>query len=125
MFFLLWVFVETFRFICACVNRVSVARTAALQRKLAECKEERVELYRVQGVNAQRLLDLNESLKDKERLIVSLKDEMTALQAKLGSFDELEEVVKEKDMSIQVLQKELTAMQLEMLKAYDQDKAIE
>lgn len=91
---------------------------ATLERKLKEIKEERAELYRVQGINAQRLLNLNESLKAKE-------DELAKLQSKLQSLELRDEnlederrcfrsVIEEKEIALAYIQEELTRLQLEM-----------
>jgi autophagy-related protein 16-1 len=41
-------------------------RTAQLEEQISNLKEERAELYKTQGTNAQRLLDMNDLLRKAE-----------------------------------------------------------
>lgn len=97
----------------------SSPRVVQLERKLQEVKEERVELYRVQGVNAQRLLSLNEALKEREaecsRLRDTLKSKEQQEQEMRSELDRWKELVEEKEVALRYMQEELTKLQLELL----------
>lgn len=90
-----------------------------LERKLQEVKEERIELYRVQGVNAQRLLSLNEALKEREvecgKLRDALKGKEQQEQEVRNELDKWKELVEEKEVALRYMQEELTKLQLELL----------
>ena len=72
-------------------------KTLQFKKKLQEVKEERTELYRVQGVNAQRLLTLNEALKEREvecnRLREALKNKEQEEQDIRNELDKWKELV--------------------------------
>ena len=94
-------------------------KVVQLERKLQEVKEERVELYRVQGVNAQRLLSLNEALKEREAECSKLRDtvknkEQQELEIR-SELDRWKELVEEKEVALRYMQEELTKLQLELL----------
>jgi chromosome segregation ATPase len=94
-------------------------KVVQLERKLQEVKEERVELYRVQGVNAQRLLSLNEALKEREAECSKLRDalknkEHQELEIR-SELDRWKELVEEKEVALRYMQEELTKLQLELL----------
>lgn len=53
---------------------VSEAKIAALEQKLLSQQEELTELHKRRGENAQLLIDLNNTLKEKENQIAALEE---------------------------------------------------
>ncbi|ORX68559.1 autophagy protein 16, partial [Linderina pennispora] len=93
-------------------------RIADLERENESLKEERTELYRTQGTNAQRLLDLSDKMRESEetmrRQTLELNDSSEQLRRATNKTEDLRATLKEKDGTIQVLQDELSALQLEI-----------
>ncbi|KAE8222701.1 hypothetical protein CF319_g4143 [Tilletia indica] len=96
----------------------NAAYVATLESQLTSLREELAELYKTQGQNAQRLLVMNESLRerqDAERLstdeLRTLREERDKLVRKAQDYAE---AMVEKDRSIQVLQDELNTLSLEL-----------
>jgi len=50
-------------------------RSAELEAQVTNLKDERAELYKTQGTNAQRLLDLNDILRVKDATLTQNKEE--------------------------------------------------
>ncbi|KAI9142208.1 WD40-repeat-containing domain protein [Paraphysoderma sedebokerense] len=91
---------------------------ADLQDEISNLKTERAELYKTQGQNAQRLLEMTEKLRMNEEEVKRLREEnaihsqhTNALSTKAA---DLQGTVKEKDATIQILQDELQTLQLEL-----------
>ena len=109
---------ESVQSITAAVGDTNV-KTLQLEKKLQDVKEERVELYRVQGVNAQRLLTLNEALKEREAECGKLRDALRSKeqqeQETKRELDGWRELVEEKEIALRYMQEELTRLQLELL----------
>ena len=91
---------------CQHSNPVRVAYVASLETQISSLRDELANLYKTQGQNAQRLLSMNETLREKEELsridcenLRKAKDEIAALRAKVGQHAEL---MAEKDRTIQV-----------------------
>ena len=89
-------------------NPVRVAYVASLETQISSLRDELANLYKTQGQNAQRLLSMNETLREKEELsridsesLRKVKDEVAALRVKVGQHAEL---MAEKDRTIQVSQ---------------------
>ena len=89
-------------------NPVRVAYVASLETQISSLRDELANLYKTQGQNAQRLLSMNETLREKEELsridsenLRKVKDEIAALRVKVGQHAEL---MAEKDRTIQVSQ---------------------
>ena len=89
-------------------NPVRVAYVASLETQISSLRDELANLYKTQGQNAQRLLSMNETLREKEELsridsenLRKVKDEIAALRIKVGQHSEL---MAEKDRTIQVSQ---------------------
>jgi autophagy-related protein 16-1 len=87
-------------------NPVRVAYVASLETQISSLRDELANLYKTQGQNAQRLLSMNETLREKEELsridsenLRKVKDEIAALRVKVGQHAEL---MAEKDRTIQV-----------------------
>ncbi|CAD6945268.1 unnamed protein product [Tilletia controversa] len=96
----------------------NAAYVATLESQLISLREELAELYKTQGQNAQRLLVMNETLRerqDAERLstdeLRTLREERDRLVRKVQDYAE---AMVEKDKSIQVLQDELNTLSLEL-----------
>ncbi|KAK0529927.1 hypothetical protein OC834_003493 [Tilletia horrida] len=96
----------------------NAAYVATLESQLTTLREELAELYKTQGQNAQRLLVMNETLRerqDAERLstdeLRTLREERDKLTRKAQDYAE---AMIEKDKSIQVLQDELNTLSLEL-----------
>jgi autophagy-related protein 16-1 len=92
-------------------NPVRVAYVASLETQISSLRDELANLYKTQGQNAQRLLSMNETLREKEELsridsenLRKVKDEIAALRVKVGQHAEL---MAEKDRTIQVSQTHL------------------
>ncbi|KAF9126856.1 hypothetical protein BGW39_006307 [Mortierella sp. 14UC] len=104
-------------------------RSAELEAQVASLKEERAELYKTQGTNAQRLLDLNDILRVKDANIAQSKEDIRRL-TESNTFlarknQEMTELVNEKNVTIQVIQDELTTLQLEMSKLDERQRDLE
>ncbi|KAF9912464.1 hypothetical protein EC991_010551 [Linnemannia zychae] len=104
-------------------------RSAELEAQVASLKEERAELYKTQGTNAQRLLDLNDILRVKDANIAQSKEDIRRLTESNAFLShknqEMTELVKEKNVTIQVIQDELTTLQLEMSKLDERQRDLE
>ncbi|KAF9964750.1 hypothetical protein BGZ70_005990 [Mortierella alpina] len=104
-------------------------RSAELEAQVASLKEERAELYKTQGTNAQRLLDLNDILRLKDATLAQNKEEIRRLtesnQFYAHKNQELTDLVGEKNITIQVIQDELTTLQLEMGKLDERQRDLE
>lgn len=94
-------------------NPVRVAYLASLETQISSLRDELANLYKTQGQNAQRLLSMNETLREKEELsridsenLRKLRDEVAALRRKV---DQHAELMAEKDRTVQVLQKKFFA----------------
>ncbi|KAF9145474.1 hypothetical protein BGX30_008691 [Mortierella sp. GBA39] len=104
-------------------------RSAELEAQVANLKEERAELYKTQGTNAQRLLDLNDILRVKDANLAQGKEDVRRL-TESNTFlarknQEMTELVNEKNVTIQVIQDELTTLQLEMSKLDERQRDLE
>ncbi|KAG0363295.1 hypothetical protein BG005_001595 [Podila minutissima] len=104
-------------------------RSAELEAQVASLKDERAELYKTQGTNAQRLLDLNDILRLKDATLSQNKDEIRRLAESnhvlAHKNQEMTELVREKDITIQVIQDELATLQLEMVKLDERQRDLE
>ncbi|KAF8949489.1 hypothetical protein BGZ47_000030 [Haplosporangium gracile] len=104
-------------------------RSAELEAQVASLKEERAELYKTQGTNAQRLLDLNDILRVKDANLAQGKEDIRRL-TESNTFltrknQQMTELVNEKNVTIQVIQDELTTLQLEMSKLDERQRDLE
>lgn len=79
---------------------------ASLESQISSLRDELATVYKTQGQNAQRLLSMNETLREKEELsridsesLRKTKDEITVLRRKVDQHSEL---MAEKDRNIQV-----------------------
>jgi autophagy-related protein 16 len=88
-------------------NPVRVAYLTSLETQISSLRDELANLYKTQGQNAQRLLSMNETLREKEELsridsenLRKLRDEVAALRRKV---DQHAELMAEKDRTVQVI----------------------
>jgi len=87
-------------------NPVRAAYTTSLETQISSLRDELANLYKTQGQNAQRLLSMNETLREKEELsridtenLRKSRDELSALRRKV---DQHAELMAEKDRTVQV-----------------------
>ena len=90
-------------------NPVRVAYLTSLETQISSLRDELANLYKTQGQNAQRLLSMNETLREKEELsridsenLRKLRDEVATLRRKV---DQHAELMAEKDRTVQVMKK--------------------
>ncbi|ORX90253.1 WD40 repeat-like protein [Basidiobolus meristosporus CBS 931.73] len=95
-------------------------RFKELEKQILDLKEERGELYKTQGQNAQRLLEANETMKRLEQKSKSDEQKIEKLTAEVEKLvvkvQHQVEVIREKDSTIQFIHDEMTALQLELTK---------
>ncbi|KIM48004.1 hypothetical protein M413DRAFT_439700 [Hebeloma cylindrosporum] len=99
-------------------NPVRAAYLASLETQISSLRDELANLYKTQGQNAQRLLSMNETLREKEELsridsenLRKLRDEVAALRRKV---DQHAELMAEKDRTVQSLSDEISTSLLEL-----------
>ncbi|KAF8807603.1 ATG16-domain-containing protein [Phlegmacium glaucopus] len=109
-------------------NPVRVAYVASLETQISSLRDELANLYKTQGQNAQRLLSMNETLREKEELsridsenLRKVKDEIAALRVKVGQHAEL---MAEKDRTIQILHDEISTALLELGQVEDRNQTL-
>jgi len=85
---------------------VQTAYIASLESQMSSLRDEMAAVYKTQGQNAQRLLSMNETLREKEELarieaeaLRKARDEVAILRRKVEQHDE---IMLEKDRSVQV-----------------------
>ncbi|KAI8855020.1 WD40-repeat-containing domain protein [Chytridium lagenaria] len=100
-----------------------------MEQLVQSLKDEQTELYKTQGQNAQRLLDMVETIKTQEQGIKKQTDEIQRLTSSLSSltvkWKDAVELIKEKDGVIQILKDELATHQLELVQREEQLKESE
>ncbi|KAJ7169632.1 ATG16-domain-containing protein [Mycena filopes] len=99
-------------------NPVRAAYMASLESQISALRDELATVYKTQGQNAQRLLSMNETLREKEELsrvdsetLRKTRDEIAVLRRKVDQHNEL---MAEKDRTVQVLHDEISTLQLEL-----------
>ena len=87
-------------------NPVQAAYVASLESQISSLRDELATVYKTQGQNAQRLLAMNETLREKEELsridsehLRKTRDEIAVLRRKVDQHNEL---MAEKDRTVQV-----------------------
>lgn len=99
-------------------NPVHAVYITTLEQQLTTLRDEIAVLYKTQGQNAQRLLLMNESLREKEQESLHRSDLLTRLQVDHDRLQRQAEdyanVIGEKERGIQILQDELTTLSLEL-----------
>ncbi|KAF8898507.1 ATG16-domain-containing protein [Infundibulicybe gibba] len=99
-------------------NPVRAAYMASLESQISSLRDELATVYKTQGQNAQRLLSMNETLREKEELaridtenLRKTREEAAVLKRKVDQHSEL---MLEKDRTIQILHDEINTLQLEL-----------
>jgi len=91
---------------CVTSNPVQAAYMASLESQISSLRDELATVYKTQGQNAQRLLSMNETLREKEEAsrvdtenLRKTKEEVAILRKKVEQHNEL---MAEKDRTAQV-----------------------
>jgi len=99
-------------------NPVRAAYMASLESQISSLRDELATVYKTQGQNAQRLLSMNETLREKEELsridsenLRKTKEDIIVLRRKV---DQHAELMAEKDRTVQILHDEISTLQLEL-----------
>ncbi|TFK76891.1 ATG16-domain-containing protein [Pluteus cervinus] len=99
-------------------NPVRAAYMASLESQISSLRDELATVYKTQGQNAQRLLSMNETLREKEELsridaenLRKTRDELAVIRRKVDQHSEL---MAEKDRTVQILHDEISTLQLEL-----------
>ncbi|CCM02796.1 uncharacterized protein FIBRA_04907 [Fibroporia radiculosa] len=99
-------------------NPVRAAYITSLESQISSLRDELATVYKTQGQNAQRLLAMNETLREKEELsrvdsenLRKSRDEIVTLRKKVDQHNEL---MAEKDRTAQILHDEINTLQLEL-----------
>lgn len=92
--------------LCFSRNPIRAAYIASLESQISSLRDELATVYKTQGQNAQRLLAMNETLREKEEIsrldsesLRKSRDEIAALRKKVDQHNEL---MIEKDRTAQV-----------------------
>ena len=95
-----------FTYYLDCSNPIRAAYITSLESQISSLRDELATVYKTQGQNAQRLLAMNETLREKEELsrvdsenLRKARDEIAALRKKVEQHNEL---MAEKDRTAQV-----------------------
>lgn len=98
-------------------SSVARAYTASLEAQLSALRDELATVYKTQGQNAQRLLVMNEALREREERSRGEGEELRLLRIEAARLRERvashAEVMREKERNVQILQDELSTLQLE------------
>ncbi|KAI8325531.1 WD40 repeat-like protein [Martensiomyces pterosporus] len=104
-------------------------RISDLEREVEALKEERTELYRTQGTNAQRLLDISDKMRENDdalrRQALEIADANEELRRNANKMQDMRASLKEKDGTIQILQDEMSALQLEIVQIEERCKKLQ
>ncbi|KAF9535812.1 ATG16-domain-containing protein [Crepidotus variabilis] len=110
-------------------NPVRAAYTASLETQISSLRDELANLYKTQGQNAQRLLSMNETLREKEELsridsenLRKSKDEIAILRRKVEQHSEL---MAEKDRTVQILHDEINTALLELGQVEERNQGLQ
>ncbi|BGP34008.1 hypothetical protein JCM10296v2_005823 [Rhodotorula toruloides] len=99
-------------------SAVHSALIASLELQLAQTRADLSEQYKVQSLNAQRLLSLTDSLREAEERGRDERDELARLRTEVGALREKDgwykDMVKEKERQLVILQDELASLELEL-----------
>ncbi|PLW17911.1 hypothetical protein PCASD_08806 [Puccinia coronata f. sp. avenae] len=98
-------------------SSVARAYTTSLESQLSTLRDELATVYKTQGQNAQRLLVMNEALREREERSRAEVEETRLLRVEAARLRERvashAEVMREKERNVQILQDELSTLQLE------------
>ncbi|KAH8556735.1 autophagy protein 16 [Umbelopsis sp. PMI_123] len=104
-------------------------RTLQLKEEVQRLKAEQTEMYKIQGQNAQRLVDMNDKLRAYEESDKESKAKQEEMEANIirtvAKLEQQTHLLKEKDVAIQVLQDELSTLQLEFSTTEEKNKRLE
>ncbi|KAF8529489.1 ATG16-domain-containing protein [Gautieria morchelliformis] len=99
-------------------NPVRAAYTASLESQVSSLRDEMAAVYKTQGQNAQRLLAMNETLREKEEAARIEADHLRRAVDELGllrsKVDQHNELMAEKERAMQILHDELATAELEL-----------
>ncbi|KAI0374346.1 ATG16-domain-containing protein [Pilatotrama ljubarskyi] len=109
-------------------NPVRAAYIASLESQISSLRDELATVYKTQGQNAQRLLAMNETLREKEELsrldaenLRKARDEIAVLRKKVEQHSEL---MAEKDRTAQILHDEINTLQLELSQIEERNQTL-
>jgi autophagy-related protein 16 len=109
-------------------SAVQAAYIASLESQVSSLRDEMAAVYKTQGQNAQRLLAMNESLRDKEEVarveaenLRKAREEIAVLRKKVEQHDEL---MSEKDRGIQILHDEIQSLNLELNQVTNRNESL-
>nr|GAT47905.1 predicted protein [Mycena chlorophos] len=109
-------------------NPVRAAYMASLESQISSLRDELATVYKTQGQNAQRLLAMNETLREKEEMsridseaLRKARDELAVLRRKVDQHNEL---MSEKDRTVQILHDEISTLQLELGQIEDRNQSL-
>jgi autophagy-related protein 16 len=109
-------------------NAVRAAYLASLETQISSLRDELANLYKTQGQNAQRLLSMNETLREKEELtridaeqLRKAREEIAILRRKVDQHSEL---MSEKDRTVQILHDEISTALLELSQVEERNQTL-
>ncbi|KAG9043054.1 hypothetical protein FS837_010107 [Tulasnella sp. UAMH 9824] len=109
-------------------DAVRNAYIASLESQISSLRDEMAAVYKTQGQNAQRLLAMNETLREKEEVsrlasdeLRRAKDDALVLRRKVEQHNDL---MSEKDDRIQTLLDEIQALELELNQVNDRNQVL-
>ncbi|PFH54674.1 hypothetical protein AMATHDRAFT_52396 [Amanita thiersii Skay4041] len=99
-------------------NPILAALTQSLESQISSLRDELAAVYKTHGQNAQRLLAMNETLREREEMsriesdnLRKAREEIVTLRRKV---DQHAELMAEKDRTVQILHDEISTLQLEL-----------
>ncbi|OBZ78756.1 Protein tipD [Grifola frondosa] len=109
-------------------NPVRAAYITSLESQISSLRDELATVYKTQGQNAQRLLAMNETLREKEELsridsenLRKTREEVVVLRKKVDQHNEL---MAEKDRTAQILHDEINTLQLELSQIEERNQTL-
>ncbi|KIO30773.1 hypothetical protein M407DRAFT_139523 [Tulasnella calospora MUT 4182] len=109
-------------------DAVRNAYIASLESQISSLRDEMAAVYKTQGQNAQRLLAMNETLREKEEVsrlssdeLRRAKDDALVLRRKVEQHNDL---MAEKDDRMQTLLDEIQALELELNQVNDRNQVL-
>ncbi|KJA26134.1 hypothetical protein HYPSUDRAFT_124490, partial [Hypholoma sublateritium FD-334 SS-4] len=109
-------------------NPVRAAYLNSLETQISSLRDELANLYKTQGQNAQRLLSMNETLREKEEVsridsesLRKARDDIASLRRKV---DQHAELMAEKDRTVQILHDEINTSLLELNQVEERNQTL-
>ncbi|PSR71331.1 hypothetical protein PHLCEN_2v12845 [Hermanssonia centrifuga] len=109
-------------------NPVRAAYITSLESQISSLRDELATVYKTQGQNAQRLLAMTETLREKEELsridsenLRKSRDDIVMLRRKVEQHNEL---MAEKDRTAQILHDEINTLQLELSQIEERNQTL-